>query len=481
MIDTVFEAKLNAKKRNKLKDSDFGLPKERKYPLNDEAHVRKAIQFFKYCPPTKRNELALNINKKIKEYKMDISVSKSNPFSRFANKNLVTVTENLYDDEYVEESIRDDISFITHYHIYSCDDIINLESCCKLLIDEALEKCLINDKHMEMIKSVNSHLLKEYAEFLEFNDSSSAMYNMVEYAGRNLINSLNDINAAQNMIPTFASVIEMTNNKYHAYRTCCEVLANANAMSNSEDIESLGITVIINAVEALKTSIERKLNATTKEKESILTEVQSIFDMPRDWAGIPGAEHEFVNEYNCLKNGLYIIYKSFNEFFKNSSYIDVDGIPDTDEELIKNVSFTKNTHTNNLVSEAFTVNEEGDIKISISPKNSFMDSYSSNHKMLVTNWKNKNYDAMKRNIAYVFALISVIERSDGYKNKDPEVMKARAFAINDFKTYLKHLQSVEPEFDFVEYYGASDYDKKIINIPKTTIVGIKKLMRTILL
>ena len=88
---------------------------------------------------------------------------------------------------------------------------------------------------------------------------------------------------------------------------------------------------------------------------------------------------------------------------------------------------------------------------------------------------------MKKNLAYVFALITMIERSDEYKRREPMAVKARAFAINDFKTYLKLLQSVEPEFDFVEYYAASEYDKKIINIPKTTIIGIKKLMRTILI
>lgn len=36
-------AKLNAKKRNALKDSTFGLPGSRKYPMPDKAHAGNAL------------------------------------------------------------------------------------------------------------------------------------------------------------------------------------------------------------------------------------------------------------------------------------------------------------------------------------------------------------------------------------------------------------------------------------------------------
>jgi hypothetical protein len=35
-------AKLNAAKRNKLKSSQFGMPRERKFPLNDRSHAANA-------------------------------------------------------------------------------------------------------------------------------------------------------------------------------------------------------------------------------------------------------------------------------------------------------------------------------------------------------------------------------------------------------------------------------------------------------
>ena len=110
-----------------------------------------------------------------------------------------------------------------------------------------------------------------------------------------------------------------------------------------------------------------------------------------------------------------------------------------------------------------------------------MDEYSQNHKLLVENWKNKNYEGVKTNLAFAFTLIGVIERDKRFKEGDSNVIKARAFAMNDFKTYLKKLQSVEKDFDFTEYYTKNKFDKKIIDIPKSTIVGIKQLLKTIMM
>lgn len=71
------ESKLNTYERNELKDSDFGLPEERKFPLIDEIHIRQAIKMFSYCPKNKRTELRKNINKKIKEFNLDIDFEES--------------------------------------------------------------------------------------------------------------------------------------------------------------------------------------------------------------------------------------------------------------------------------------------------------------------------------------------------------------------------------------------------------------------
>ena len=135
--------------------------------------------------------------------------------------------------------------------------------------------------------------------------------------------------------------------------------------------------------------------------------------------------------------------------------------------------------TKQSVEEAVSLNANGDVTVSIGKTKSYMDEYSEVHRILIENYKHKNFKAMKSNLAFLFALISIIERDPKYKRRDPEVVKARAFAMNDFKTYLAVVQNNEPSFDFAEYYKSSNYDKTIINIPRTTILGIKKLLKTI--
>ena len=45
-------------KRSELPDSAFGVPSQRKFPLDTEAHVRSAIKFFNYVDPEDEAELA---------------------------------------------------------------------------------------------------------------------------------------------------------------------------------------------------------------------------------------------------------------------------------------------------------------------------------------------------------------------------------------------------------------------------------------
>lgn len=66
------EAKLNTKDRNDLPDSAFGIPKLRKFPLNDEDHVRAAIRFYGHCEDKHKKELAENIRKAIKKFNMNV-------------------------------------------------------------------------------------------------------------------------------------------------------------------------------------------------------------------------------------------------------------------------------------------------------------------------------------------------------------------------------------------------------------------------
>lgn len=69
------EAKMTKAERDSLPSSDFGLPSLRKYPLNDEAHIKDAITYFHFCKSPNRKELASNIVAKIQELKLGIKIS----------------------------------------------------------------------------------------------------------------------------------------------------------------------------------------------------------------------------------------------------------------------------------------------------------------------------------------------------------------------------------------------------------------------
>lgn len=83
-VQAFIEAKLSSKDRNKLSDSDFGIPKSRSYPLNDEEHVRQAIKMFNHCPKEDEKVLAKNIIKKLNDFEItDIEISDDNNFSKY--------------------------------------------------------------------------------------------------------------------------------------------------------------------------------------------------------------------------------------------------------------------------------------------------------------------------------------------------------------------------------------------------------------
>ena len=65
---TINEEKLVAKERNSLDDSTFGIPSQRRYPLNDRSHVLAAIRMFNHVDSAHEAELARNIKRKMKEY-----------------------------------------------------------------------------------------------------------------------------------------------------------------------------------------------------------------------------------------------------------------------------------------------------------------------------------------------------------------------------------------------------------------------------
>ena len=104
VLDVALEAHTISKQvRDKLPDSCFGVieknedgTKKRSYPLavpGDKAKtdelITKAVQFFHYCKPERREALAKNIMKTIRKYGVQISISEgSQIFNHVKKTNL---------------------------------------------------------------------------------------------------------------------------------------------------------------------------------------------------------------------------------------------------------------------------------------------------------------------------------------------------------------------------------------------------------
>lgn len=92
--DTEYFLNEEEMKRSELPDKAFGVPEQRKYPLINEKHVRSAIKLFNYVDPKYEEELANNIKKKMKQYKItDINVGEKNRFSKYYNSDKKAVNE----------------------------------------------------------------------------------------------------------------------------------------------------------------------------------------------------------------------------------------------------------------------------------------------------------------------------------------------------------------------------------------------------
>lgn len=84
------EGTLTAKEKSKLKDSDYGIPSKKKYPMPDESHVRAAIRMFNHCSEEDEVELAKAIKRKIKEYNItDVKISDKNRLSKYVSESMI--------------------------------------------------------------------------------------------------------------------------------------------------------------------------------------------------------------------------------------------------------------------------------------------------------------------------------------------------------------------------------------------------------
>ena len=99
------EGTLTAKEKAKLKDSDYGIPSKKKYPMPDKAHVKAAIRMFNHCSEEDEAELASAIKRKIKEYDItDVKISDKNRLSKYVSESMILQEYTILDHKEPEPS-----------------------------------------------------------------------------------------------------------------------------------------------------------------------------------------------------------------------------------------------------------------------------------------------------------------------------------------------------------------------------------------
>lgn len=148
---------------------------------------------------------------------------------------------------------------------------------------------------------------------------------------------------------------------------------------------------------------------------------------------------------------------------------------------------------NYLCNATSVVTEAKRLPFRISNKGIFIDlptkveeDYQMLHKSLLAYEAEKNYEAMKDDVAHLWYLNLLCERKIGkLKDKDNKAGKlkvsrdVRARILNDFKKYLKMIVANDKEFDFTSYFAKSKYNDKTIFVDKDTLKYTGKVVATV--
>lgn len=212
-------------------------------------------------------------------------------------------------------------------------------------------------------------------------------------------------------------------------------------------------------------------------------------------------------DHLTMFRGVYMVeyYQHFGILVRNKKDIGVLVLKDNErihrtlnalhegESLFKYgaVYFMTRTHSPKDVelaqlTEGIEFDADGNMRFSFKHSATLMDQYSTNHNMLMANIKAENWDGAKANLAVAFHLVNETEKIlHGKKRKTEDIRKdaqrTRAFAMNDFKTYLPVITKHDPSFDFAKYFEGTDHGKVTFGVTPHDIAGVRKLLRMIVL
>lgn len=580
METPLFEHVLTMRERGNLPESEYGLPEVKKYPLTDKEHVLKAIQYFGSCPDKQMHILAANINKKIKQFKMNVNVSETNKFYKYYVPYDSTVKENLLVVESVDttgiEDLVQETSFLldntqfndwrearqliikylrwVNYIISRDNYMTDAEYFAKEdmyiaifdILQSYLDDTLTLEERVDYLNAIIT--LLKYSDPVDYKyayliaNTIKVRHNELGYETNHALNQFVDENlekmkkydndkivfiydydpdVCKDVISKFGDKMVLLTQYY---------LGNKNPYSVQKYIIEVAYTVYDDIEHKLDVYDSNKNCITNKFNNIQIQTLSELICYPKECDDILDK-----NNINLNMDELYLdrVSERFNIIKVNLKDTIIPRLPDViipdvtpvvalKMEPENNICMLVGIHQNKTLvwvkintsadgtlqifaiepidlglgmvdlkekslTEGLTINPDGSVRFTLKPNKSYIDEYSEVHKLIVENFNNRNYEAVKDNLCFLFTLIATIEREVLYSKKKisedvrKDALDARALAINDFKTYLKKLQKVDRNFDFTSYYERNNHGKLVVNITPDTIKGIKKLFNIILL
>ena len=169
---------ISAKERKEIPESEFGLPDERKYPLDTPEHVRSAIKLFGHCEEDKKHELAVRIMKAAKKF--NIEVKEDTEVYKYAH--MKSIKEEML-NEAVDYNYTSP-SFITPNSGKITEDYItyNVDNqTCRTFFDEDIDS-LLETTDMKLRKILYSGRIKNNKEQLLIYEKIKEMCPFIRYA-----------------------------------------------------------------------------------------------------------------------------------------------------------------------------------------------------------------------------------------------------------------------------------------------------------
>lgn len=133
-----------------------------------------------------------------------------------------------------------------------------------------------------------------------------------------------------------------------------------------------------------------------------------------------------------------------------------------------------------------SLDNDGSILIKKHEDVDFMTIYQNSHELLKEYWDGNNIDGVKYELCKLWMMKVLIDKKYLYtkgikkkliSNEDKKyATKAKAFIMNDFKTYLRKVLSIEKDFNFSEYFNKTQFGVEVYKIDKRLIDMVKNFI-----